>query len=141
MFIGQFFNGNPNFKVTRVTNFISRVQVNINMCIVLVILKLSVFYFVAEDPGVLDEELLLHPGDQFRRFRNIEIRNLLEKLAYKHVYCPRVPHNSLDKARKRKIQKIKCRLPCIFFMFNDHKKLSYSCRSKFEQLNSSKIVK
>ena len=61
------------------------------MCIVLVILKLSVFYFVAEDPGVLDEEVLLHPGDQFRRFRNIEIRILLEKLAYKHVYCPRVP--------------------------------------------------
>ena len=61
------------------------------MCIVLVILKLSIFYFVAEDPGVLDEEVLLHPGDQFRRFKNIKIRILLKKLAYKHVYCPRVP--------------------------------------------------
>ena len=46
------------------------------MCIVLVILKLSLFCFVAEDPGVLDEEVLLHLGDQFWRFRNIEIRIL-----------------------------------------------------------------
>ena len=62
------------------------------MCILLVILKLSFFYFVAEDPGVLDEEVLLHPGDQSQRFqKNIKIRILLEKLAYKHVYCPRVP--------------------------------------------------
>ena len=61
------------------------------MCIVLVILKLSLFCFVAEDPGVLDEEVLLHPADQLQRFRNIEIWILLEKLAYKHVYCPRVP--------------------------------------------------
>ena len=61
------------------------------MCVVLLILKLSLFYFVAEDPGVLDEEVLLHPGDQFQRFRNIKIRILLEKLVCKHVYCPRVP--------------------------------------------------
>ena len=61
------------------------------MCIVLVILKLSLFCFVAEDSGVLDEEVLLHLGDQFWRFRNIEIRILLEKLAYKQVNCPRVP--------------------------------------------------
>ena len=61
------------------------------MCIVLVILKLSLFCFVAEDPGVLDEEVLLHLGDQFWRFRNIEIRILLENLACKHVYCSKVP--------------------------------------------------
>ena len=61
------------------------------MSILLVILELSFFYFVAEDPGVLDEEVLLHPGDQSQRFQNIKIRILLEKLAYKHVYCPRVP--------------------------------------------------
>ena len=61
------------------------------MCILLVILKLSFFYFVAEDPGVLDDLVLLHPGDQSQCFQNIKIRILLEKLAYKHVYCPRVP--------------------------------------------------
>ena len=66
------------------------------MCVVLLILKLSLFYFVAEDPGVLDEEVLLHPGDQFQRFRNIKIRILLEKLAYKHVYCPSISSADLE---------------------------------------------
>ena len=45
--------------------------------------------------GVLDEYVLLHPGDDCKGFRNPKIRILLEKLAYRHVYCPRVP-NELD---------------------------------------------
>ena len=49
------------------------------------------FLFFAIDPRVFNEEVL-HPGDQFRRFRNIEIWILLEKLAFKHVYCPSVPN-------------------------------------------------
>ena len=44
--------------------------------------------------GVLDEDVLLHPGDDFEGFRNPKIRILLEKLAYRHVYCPRVPNES-----------------------------------------------
>ena len=64
----------------------------LNMCIVLELLKLRIFGCLAEDPGVLDEEVLLHPGDYLQRFRNSKIRILLEKLAYKHVYCLRVPN-------------------------------------------------
>ena len=60
----------------------------INMCIVLVFLKLRIRVKVAVVLGVLDEDVLLHPG---YNFRNPKIRILLEKLAYKHVYCPRVP--------------------------------------------------
>ena len=50
---------------------------------------------VAEVLGVLDEDVLLYLGDDFEGFRNSRIRILLEKLAYRHVYCPRVP-NELD---------------------------------------------
>ena len=65
----------------------------INMYIVLELLKLRFFGFVAEDPGVLDEEVLLHPGDYLQRwFRNSKIRILLEKLACRHVHCLRVPN-------------------------------------------------
>ena len=49
---------------------------------------------VAEVLGVLDEDVLLHPGDDFEGFRNPKIRILLEKLAYRHVYCPRVLNKS-----------------------------------------------
>ena len=67
----------------------------INMCIVLVFLKLRIRVKVAVVLGVLDEDVLLHPGDDFEGFQNPKIRILLEKLAYRHVYCPRVP-NELD---------------------------------------------
>ena len=67
----------------------------INMCIVLVFLKLRIRVKVAVVLGVLDEDVLLHTGDDFEGFRNPRIRILLEKLAYRHVYCPRVP-NELD---------------------------------------------
>ena len=49
---------------------------------------------VAEVLGVLDEDVLLYLGDYFEGFRNPRIRILLEKLAYRHVYCPRVPNES-----------------------------------------------
>ena len=58
------------------------------MCIVLVFLKLRIRVKVAVVLGVLDEDVLLHPG---YNFRNPKIRILLEKLAYKQVNCPRVP--------------------------------------------------
>ena len=66
----------------------------IKMCIVLVFLKLRIRVKVAVVLGVLDEDVLLHPGDDFEGFRNPKIQILLEKLAYRHVYCPRVLNES-----------------------------------------------
>ena len=63
----------------------------INMCIVLVFLKLRIRVKVAVVLGVLDEDVLLHPGDDFEGFRNPKIWILLEKLAYTYVHYAGIP--------------------------------------------------
>ena len=86
------------------------------MCMVLVSLKLKIRVKVAVVLGVLDEDVLLHPEDDFEGFRNPKIRILLEKLACRHVYCPRVPNESEYRGRGASydphVPGISCKITC-----------------------------
>ena len=54
--------------------------------------KIRVYFY--EVLGVLDEDVLLHPGDDFEGFGNPKFRILPEKLAYRNVYSSMVPNQS-----------------------------------------------
>ena len=52
--------------------------------------RTRISFFLDEGQGVPCDKVLLHPGDDTLASQNPKIQILIEKLAYKHVYCPRL---------------------------------------------------
>ena len=60
------------------------------MSIVSVFLELRISFFIDEGQKGPGDKVLLHPGDDTLASQNPKIQILIEKLAYKHVHCPRI---------------------------------------------------